>query len=157
WSEVKQGKGRDVPVRLDSVWASSPTDVYAAGDPCVLLHFDGTKWSEIDIGARQVVVPTPTRSTAALVSPRVGPVWGTSAADVWVRKDVIRVDGRKGTWDHAVMHFDGKTWNETRVRLPAESEKNTGHNQVFPEVLALSPYAILTRFDNTVFAWDKDG
>lgn len=74
---------------LLSVWGSSPDDVWAAGgqaDRGLLLHFDGERWSAVDIDAPELLVW----------------VYGFSAADVYAV-------GNGGL----ILHYDGDDW--TRV------------------------------------------
>src|SRR5262249_13646462 len=59
----------ETPVKLQYIWASSPKDIYVAGKPAVFLHYDGTRWQEIDIGAKQVIVPDQTRLGRHAVTP----------------------------------------------------------------------------------------
>jgi hypothetical protein len=96
-----------------------------------------------------------------VVRPRVGPIWGTSASDVWVRKEVIQ-PGEVEAWgkpsyvvNHVVMHFDGRKWRETDVKVPLESVNNVGRTPLEPEVLALSPKAIWARFGGVLWQWDS--
>ena len=51
---------------LEEVWGSSPSDVYAAADDGILLHYDGSQW-------------TPAQQTDRTL---LG-VFGSSAADVY--------------------------------------------------------------------------
>ncbi len=36
---------------LNDIWGSSATDIYAVGDDCTFLHYDGNDWHEESIGA----------------------------------------------------------------------------------------------------------
>ena len=149
-------KARPTRVSLRYLWASSANDIYTAGEYACLLHYDGKGWKEVDIGAKPVWVRTSSRAGGAVVSPRVGPIWGTSASDVWVRKEVIQ-PGKKEDYlvNHVVMHFDGQKWRETDVKVPLEAVKNVGRTPIEPEVLAVSPKAIWARFDGALWQWDS--
>jgi hypothetical protein len=157
---------QDMPARLDSVWASSPVDVWVAGWPYVLLHFDSSGWKEIDIGARRVIVRSLRRSQRQVVLPVVGPVWGSGPDDVWVRKEVVRhvepgLDRPPLMAFHelgnVLMHFDGEQWIQTAVELPLETAENQGRGPPTPEILALSPNSVWTRFDNALHLWRSEG
>ncbi|HEX9729898.1 MAG TPA: Ig-like domain-containing protein [Gemmatimonadales bacterium] len=69
---------------LRSVWAASPTDVYAAGSDGAFARFDGTSWSTSDNG----------------VTDSLGAIWGTGASNV------LAV-GQNGL----IVHFDGTVWD----------------------------------------------
>lgn len=128
----------------------------------VVFHFDGQKWSEVDIGAEQVIVPSSSRLTRAVATPRIGPVWGTDTGDVWIRKEMIEADAKTAsdrTRDaykrtHALVRFDGKKWHATDKKLPTESRENQGGGHMIPQVQVASPNAIWTRFDNTLHVWN---
>ncbi len=78
--------------RLWGVWGSAADDVWTVGgdlsDPLpLLLHFDGTQWSE--------PVATPTSDARVLFK-----IWGSAADDVWA----VGADG-------LALHFDGAAWS----------------------------------------------
>lgn len=127
---------------LNGVAAVSPTDVWAVGytgDPvaslerALVLHWDGTGWSETPIG------PAVRGGRSALVD-----IEGVSPTDVWAvgyqrfRPLMIRFDGR--TWSRSptdvrgavsaveafatsevwavgspIQRFDGETWTRARI------------------------------------------
>ncbi len=70
---------------LFSVWALSPTDVWAAGDR-VGVHFNGTAWA---------VRPVALETTLS--------VWGVAVDDVWAV-------GGAGPMIGPVTHYDGAAW-----------------------------------------------
>lgn len=134
WSTQLQG-GTSLPVTtfwLNSVWASSPSEVFAAGGEGAIVRYDGTKWSTLKSG-----------TTANLAQ-----IWGSSATDVYVvgnsqncsTNEVLRYSGAGWVKSFSTKHeclnaiwgtshtnvfvagspgsirrFDGKQW--TRVRL----------------------------------------
>ncbi len=109
-----------------------------------------------NLGAKQVIVPDQTRLTRHVVTPRIGPIWGTAPGDVWVRKDVVVKDEQLNDGHavcHVVMHFDGKAWRTSGVTLPDLRYVTEAH---FPEVLALSPSAIWTRIGDSLYKWDQE-
>lgn len=85
-----------VTVRLNCVWGTSPTNLYAAGnDPnepsatCVIIHYDGTSWStDYSMIARALTCAS-----------------GTSANDVYIA-------GYDSRYSPNVYHFDGSQWEQ---------------------------------------------
>jgi len=87
WSIVNQGF-RDVD--LESITGFGPSDIYAAGNKgpnALVLHFDGTRWSQ------------QTLSGKALLSIR-----GDDPTNLWT-----------GGILNSVFRFDGTQWNKTEV------------------------------------------
>jgi len=72
------------PVTLESVWASSSSDVWAVGEGGALAHFDGSAWSTVS--------PMPNLDAA----------WAISANDAWAV-------GSAGS----ALHWDGAAWSTT--------------------------------------------
>jgi hypothetical protein len=91
WQEVRpDGRAGDA----GSVWGANYHDVYAtwnfnptSGD-YVLMHWDGSSWSDVKQEAPVAAVWVPT-----------GPIWGTGSDDVWVGMS----DG--------LVHWDGRGWS----------------------------------------------
>jgi uncharacterized membrane protein len=83
WDYMKSGVG----TALNDLWGTSPSDIYAVGEtdagvgPGMILHYDGSDWTERDV-------------TIPLVA-----VWGTSLRDVWAV-------GR----GRSILHYDGASW-----------------------------------------------
>ncbi len=88
-------------IGLNSIWGSSPTDVWGAGytglSKNCLWHYDGTKWSRVvwnyDNGPKIL-----------------GGVWGTAQNDVWTFG--TRITGNPDASEPFVMHFGGYHWSE---------------------------------------------
>lgn len=116
WARLESG----ITNRIEGLWGTSATDVYAAAHGSNVLHYDGTQWRHVFGGI-----------------PHGGGVWGSSAQDVYAVGDgrVAHYDGTfwsmvlSGTshslasvwgssprdifsvcWDGTVVHFDGKSW-----------------------------------------------
>ena len=89
--------------KLDAVWGTGPSDVYAAGAhndklAGALLHYDGTTWSEI---AGPSITPAPGDTLVLWQS-----VWGLSGSDIYL------VGAAYGTsWTPLIAHFDGQQWS----------------------------------------------
>ena len=95
--EVQSAPPDRTPLNFSDVWASSPSDAWATRDDGTLHQWDGTRWAR--------------RADAPLMG--MYAISGSSASDVWVA-------GRmNGTYEAALVHFDGTRWRETRF---AESE-----------------------------------
>ena len=75
-----------------SVWASSPTDIWAAGGYRVLVHYDGSTWTQADL-------PTAANQYA---------VWGLGPNDVYTT-------GQYGYQTGQVLHWDGSSWKSMYV------------------------------------------
>lgn len=76
------------------VWGSSASDVYVVGDVGVVIHYDGTSWEELLVGAEDDLVA----------------VWGTGP------DDVVAVGGRS---NGIVSHWNGTEWrSEFLTPLP---------------------------------------
>jgi hypothetical protein len=107
--------------RLEAVWGTSPSNVYAVGDRSVILHFDGESWSEEETPSRygynDIWGSSPTDIYAVGtdvahfngvewtdldlgISGSVRQVWGTSSTDLYFR-----------SWA-GVFHYDGTTLTE---------------------------------------------
>ena len=70
---------------LFKVWGSGADDVYVVGDVGVVLHYDGSDWSELLVGAEDDLVA----------------VWGTGP------DNVVAVGGRS---NGIVAHWNGTEW-----------------------------------------------
>ena len=54
--------------RLNDVWGSSATDVYAVGEKGTLIHYDGKSWSAVNAGTTDQLVD----------------IWGFGPEDIFV-------------------------------------------------------------------------
>ena len=81
WAKMKS----PVTANLMGVWGSSPTDVFAVGAGGTILHYNGTKWSDM--------------TSSKLTKAHLHAVWGSSSSDVYAV-------GASGT----IVHYDGKKW-----------------------------------------------
>lgn len=138
WTAV----GTDQPSALLSVWAASPTDAWVVGGDLrqgegpVAMHYDGTAWSKLDTGARNVDLWWVTGfadgtvmmsgSSGTILRYRGGAfeklatpgnlivfgMWGASSDDVWA------VGGTFGSGGF-IWRFDGTTWTAL-AGLPAD-------------------------------------
>jgi hypothetical protein len=68
---------------LGSVWGSSRSNVFAAGNSGAIVHFDGTSWTKMESGTTENVLG----------------VWGTGPNDVWAVSQF-------GT----ILHYNGSIW-----------------------------------------------
>ncbi len=70
---------------MHAVWGSSASDVFAVGDCGGIVHFDGSKWDEMDSTTRA----------------HLRGVWGRGPDDVYAVGD-----------ESAVLHWDGSEWRD---------------------------------------------
>lgn len=114
---------------LNKVWAASVSDVWVVGEAGIILHYDGSRWSQqasgVDVtlfdvwgtspsnvwavGARGTVIQYNGSSwnpvTVGTVADTFSAIHGSSADDVWIA-------GFDAT-DNLVVHWDGNDWNES--------------------------------------------
>ena len=80
WSTEWMGVGASI----QSVWGTAANDIFAVGNSGKIIHYDGTKWSEMT---------SPTAQTLYYV-------WGMASNDVFAV-------GNAGT----IIHYDGSSWS----------------------------------------------
>lgn len=96
WTNVGPGYSTGNP-SLYRVWASSPSNIYAVGDYKEVLHYDGSAWSQLNVGSG---------------NPRaLEGVWGSSASDVFVAGG----GDLPGYGPAVIYHFDGTSWQAMQV------------------------------------------
>ncbi len=78
---------------LNDIWVHSDTDIFAVGESGEILHYDGSRWTEMTSGA----------------SESLHAVWGDSPADVYAVGD-------NGT----ILHYDGAAW--VKASCPSNDE-----------------------------------
>jgi len=91
---------------LQSIWGSSPTDVWGAGfsedvRDC-LWHFDGVSWKRATEGTPITVFGNGSKI--------VGGIWGTAQNDVWAFGG--RIFSNPLSTEPFIMHYDGNQWSE---------------------------------------------
>jgi hypothetical protein len=123
---------------LDAVWASGPTDVWAAGAGGAMLHYDGTTWA--------VVNAATANSLQAL--------WGSSPSDVWA------VAGGLGGPNTAnLVHWDGQAWSAVDSGTPVNlyGVWGSGAKDVYA-VGASGVAGTIQHFDGTSWStlWSSD-
>ncbi len=149
---------------LFSVWAASPSDLWAVGEGGALLRGDGAKWSLQTCGTSRFVK-----------------VWGTSATDVWlVANDrVLHWDGQRfavvplppgvycDVWSSApdnvwiaaatnqwgpgmLFHFDGTRWLTWAMAHSVTSVRGRASNDVWAITMEGSFFGL----ESTLFHFD---
>ena len=71
------------PTRLNEVWGTSSTNVFAVGTDGVIVHYDGVSWRNMESGVKS----------------NLNDIWGSSPTDIFAVGD-------KG----AIVHYDGMKW-----------------------------------------------
>lgn len=79
WTAMTSGTTED----LYSVWGSSSSDVFAAGNNGTILHYNGSAWSAMASGT----------------SMGLQGLWGSPAGNIFVVG-----------WSGTILHFDGTSW-----------------------------------------------
>ena len=54
--------------QLRSIWGSSASNIYAVGNGGLVLHYDGSEWTPVDIGTAE----------------NLSDIWGSSASDIYI-------------------------------------------------------------------------
>jgi hypothetical protein len=136
-------------VVMETIWASSPKDVWIAGhnDRSLgeIFHFDGASWKEID---PMNDVPRSPKSINKVMGLNANNIWMVGDRSGYNRKDlIINYDGKKWTehnmnaqvrpislfvnrkddiWvgcDSAVVfYYDGSKWEKDKVKLSIHTE-----------------------------------
>lgn len=92
-------------VRLDGVWGTSSSDVYAVGSwytgtavDGYAVHYNGTGWTRVDLGNDTFI--------------RLAAVWGSSPSDVYAVGQYVPYDSKPEEQRGVILHYDGHTWSE---------------------------------------------
>ncbi|GAB4564394.1 MAG: hypothetical protein Tsb0020_14500 [Haliangiales bacterium] len=131
---------------LLNVWGPAPDNLYAVGgslEEGLIMHYDGSAWSELDLGA-DVDVPllnwtygfgpddiTVVGATGTVLhwdgatweqqptptDQNLWGVWGASSDDMWAVGGAGREAGQA-----TILHYDGETW--TKEDVPALQRAN---------------------------------
>ena len=127
WSLVSLPDGNDREI-LD-VWGTSERNVYLVGDfqpgdgndEGIILHFDGTGWTETRYGSDGLHLKA---------------AWGTGANDIFAVGD-------EGT----ILHFDGSTWTPMPTPLTKAVHEIWGSSA--SDVIAVAARGIILHYDGT--------
>ena len=93
---------------LYSVWGTASNDIFAAGG-AIILHYNGSTWSKIDISSLQ-----PGWVTG---------LWGSSSQDVYA-----------STTSGKILHYDGVSWSHINI-----AEAGLAQQDLSPEYQLSSP------------------
>jgi len=92
WTEVRPASAHEPIFR--AIWGSAPDDLWLGGTD-LLVHHDGTSWTEFELPA----------GTAD-----IGSLWGSDSNDIHAaEKAVIGADGQVWAIDRR-QHYDGTDW-----------------------------------------------
>ena len=89
--------------RLNSVWGSSKSDVWAVGSRGSVVHYDGAAWKSLPLGNKSTFFA----------------VWGSGPNDVWAVSDTM-----------TIMHSDG--YKDGRYRVDALSRRSASRRTSRP-------------------------
>lgn len=104
---------------LNDVWGSSMRDVYAVGQQRELVHFDGTEWERVPMGA----------GIESFYS-----IWGGSATNIY-----IAGPGKN------LLHYDGAAWSEDSTAASFSLSVVWGTDSL--DVFALGPNGAAVHYD----------
>ena len=98
WTDIKLFNYQIWPTQLSAIYGFSSNDIWAAGwsgdlssqSSGLIIHYDGSKWSEANINKCSVI----------------NDIWGSSPNDIWACG-----------WTGAVYHFDGIKWNKDSISV----------------------------------------
>ena len=126
WASMEKGTSG-----LESVWGSSPSDVFAVGDYGLILHYDGTEWRSMDNVAEK-------KADAG----NLKRVWGSSGTDVFTV-------GNYGT----ILHYDGKEWQvmESNTEIALYSVWGTSGSDVFAVGGSSNAGGVILHYDGTTW------
>jgi hypothetical protein len=127
WAEMTSG----ISSILNSVWGSSPSDVFAVGNKGTILHYDGISWTTMNSG----------------ISKNIDAIWGFSSSDVITVGEgivshnyrtaptIISINPLSGTTDVSIKPtisaifsepMDPSTINDTTFTVTGEAENISG-------------------------------
>ena len=150
WAKVATPEPSHMQNDLESVSATSSTDAWAVGSyeddlsgavKTLVLHWDGTSWSQVQ---------SPSRGAQTSV------LWGVSAdspTDAWAV-------GNEGNGRHSfgfVLHWDGTRWSKVAVPNPSSVVTIRSVSAISPtDVWAVGGFQNGTTFafDSLVMHWD---
>ncbi|QTA77907.1 CalX-like domain-containing protein [Desulfonema limicola] len=110
------------------IWGSSENNVFAVGDNGLILHYDGTAWTETDSGTGNDLYA----------------VWGSSENDVFAA-------GGNGI----ILHYDGTAWTETDIGR--DNDLNAVWGSSGNDVFAAGENGIILHYDGTAWTETDSG
>lgn len=134
----------DRRANLLGIWASGPSDVWAAGTLGTVVHYDGTTWSAVPTGRKETI-----RS-----------LWGNGPANVWLAgtNDFVMHSQastlKTGTWD-VYDAFDG-----TNIACPISGLWGSATRGLWGTLQCLNYSSVFPTPTNTVLhssGWQTDG
>ncbi len=126
----------DTPLDLGAVWTDAPNDVWIVGDAGLVLHWDGTAWTQTPTG-----IPT----TLGLSG-----IWGTGPMNVWAAGD-CRSTGVT-CMGSTLLHWDGTSWTP-QPNFPGQYDLADIWGFNASDIWVASDYGNLFHYDGT--AWTQ--
>jgi hypothetical protein len=84
---------------LNSIWGSSPEDIWAVGREGTIVHWDGEKWEK-------VISPVETN---------ISDIWGNSPSNIYAVTSSISDNSK-------ILHYDGIEWQILSENLPDDNK-----------------------------------
>jgi hypothetical protein len=115
--------------RMQTVWGSSSSDVWAAGGYSganLMLHWDGATWTEHELGERRPPID----------------VWGSAPDDVWAI-------GETFFEDPGISHWDGTTWTHVPPDVTSHSSFVAGWGSGANDLWLVDGFGTWTHYDGT--------
>jgi hypothetical protein len=143
WSEVALPSPR-FALPPSSVWGTAANDLWMVGDSHlagqrpILLHYDGSSWSDQASALDQKI--------------GLGGVWGAGKDDVYV----VGGDVYGGQLASAIFHFDGQTWTRVEhgtVNRWLRAVWGTAANDIW----AIGDAGAIVHFDGSSWAAEESG
>jgi len=119
---------------LNGVWGAASDDIWAVGQGGLVVHYDGSTWSEVTLP------PNPLSPNDPLTTQTLHEIWGSSADDIWVVGN-----------SETILRFDGSSWSAL-ADMPA---KAFGHD--FVSIWGAGPDDVFVGNHKTrIFYWRGD-
>jgi hypothetical protein len=129
-------------VSATEAWAVGFHPTTTDGDETLVLHWDGTSWTQ---------VPSPSSGTAGSV---LNSVSALSASQAWAVGDFLTSTGAQGL----VLHWDGSAWTTVASPHPGVADALTGVSELSPaDAWAVGDYAPHTAGTGQTLVMHWDG
>jgi hypothetical protein len=167
WDVVLDGPTPPFYPLLD-IWGSSDRDIFVAGGAGIILHYDGSVWSQMPTGFTSLCIwGTSSHDVYAAGQGSVlhydGSTWSSLSTDpswvlrgIWASSNLdIYCVGNDWSGDGVVLHYDGSTW---RLVLGSTGVMSSVWGSSSTDVFVGGEYEDYTRDSGSASAiWHFDG